>query len=396
MKDLFMKLSFKKKSFIIVIFELLCLIFISISLTMILTKGSNYGFIDSRYDVNLDDITDLSTVEEENVLESNLLYSFDNGEMVDKTIKYNDNEYHIVISKDGKNIIINDKAIFNTVDQVNSIYYLDDGLIINTSSLKDKLFSLDFNGNMNIIEEQDAVILINEIKEKTIIYTIKSYNRFSDEIYLNHYINMYNIDYLGNNEFSKPRFSSRSSHYTECIKEYNNYCLLNDFDNLRIELKNPDYDSGKFITYLRINGHELSFEYFYVDEIRLLNDNYLYVSLYDTGIGYDNNVYIIDSEGDIVNDIKNFISDSMIEYSSFKNGVISFYGDLIDSVANACNGLNYNGLKPDSIVFKSIDLKYIGKGCLEVINYEEMTFSDYLKSFGYSSCDELFYAKKND
>ena len=172
MKDLFMKLSFKKKSFIIVIFELLCLIFISISLTMILTKGSNYGFIDSRYDVNLDDITDLSTVEEENVLESNLLYSFDNGEMVDKTIKYNDNEYHIVISKDGKNIIINDKAIFNTVDQVNSIYYLDDVLIINTSSLKDKLFSLDFNGNMNIILRFLSYIclIVSWIKVELIIH----------------------------------------------------------------------------------------------------------------------------------------------------------------------------------------------------------------------------------
>ena len=356
----------------------------------ILTKNFE---IYSKIKMPKTDIYSINIVSEDEFID-NKLYSFDIKESVDQIIVFDDNDYHIVIPYDGKIITVNDTEIYKTDEQVNSIYYLDDVIILNTSNIKDKLISVDFSGKVNVLDEQNAIISIKEIDGKTIRYSVKNYDRISGEIYLTHYINEYVVDYMGNSNFSKIKFSSRDSYHTECMKEYNGYCLLNDDSNFKIELKDPvsetDYiPESDLISYLIINNRELSFKGFYIDEVRMLYDGYLYVSLYDTSIGYDNKVYIIDSDGDIVNDVNNFITDLMIDSSRYDNGIISYYTDAIDSPANVCYNLDYNRMKPDSIVLKSIELKYVGKGKLSVINREEYTFLQYLKELGYNSCADL-------
>lgn len=400
MKEKFMKLSFKKKAMLIVAFELLCLICISIPITMAFMKERKYGGILDFMSMPVSTSNDIevssdASVEEDSI-DGNMLYSFDIKESVDRNVVFDDNDYHIVISSDGKSISVNNTEIYNTDEQVNSIYCLDDVIILNTSNLKDKLISINFNGEVKVLDEQNAIISIDSVDGKTIRYSVKGYDKASGAIYLPYYIYMYNIDYMGDMNFTKPRIAGRGTHYTDCIKEYNGYCLLNDDSNFKVELKDPVYEfdyipESDLISYLKINDRELSFKGFYVDEIRMLYDGYLYVSLYDTGIGYDNKIYIIDSDGDIVNDVNNFITDLMIDSSKYDNGIISYYTDAIDSVENACSNLDYNKLKPDSIVFKSIDLKYIGKGKLSIVNRKELTFSQYLKELGYNSCDDLIY-----
>lgn len=393
MKERFVKLSIRKKAMLIVLFELLCLIIVCIPITVAFINEKQYGgilnfmfFTNSASNGNLD----LSVDSYDNkVFDNNMLYSFELNEFVDKTIIYNENEYHIIIPKDGKSITVNGKEIYKTDEHVDSIYYLEDILIFNVSGIKDKLISIDFYGNINIIDEQKAIISIAGIEEKSIRYFVKSYDRLSDEIYLAHFTSEYKVDYIGNNKFSKVRFLSSNVNYTKCINEYNGYCLLNNDSRLRIELKNPNYASDVFTSYLKINGHELAFDEYYIDEIRLLDDGYLYVSLYDVGIGFDNNVYIINPSGDIVNDANNFIASFMIDSSKYEDGIITYYTDRLDSPITACLNLKDNGLELNSIVFKSVDLKYIGNGKLNVINREESTLSEYLEYYDFGNCDDL-------
>lgn len=396
MKKRFMKLSFKKKAMIIVLFELLCLIIVCIPITIIYNKGkkttsSLYKPYEPSLNIELNDLSITSDIDSEKY---ELLYSYSDGIYFDNDVFLGFNKCHVIVDKDGKNLIIDGKIVYSG-DQINSLYLFDDVLVFNVSGYKDKLISVDFRGNINIIDECDESINIAQV-DGSIYYDVVNHNKSYGEIYLLSRDYQYVTKYLGSNKFENPRYNKYIGHYSECIKEYNGYCLLNDDNKFKIEMFDLHSNSdGSYSTELIINGKALSFTEYYVDEIRRLDDNYLYVSLFDAGIGYNNETYIINTDGDIVNKVSNYVSKYGKENIYFENNNSIVYSTnvLIDGPILGCQYFKENNFDYGMDVYKVVKFKYTGKGRLSITSTDTYTLREYLKeATGYDNCDDLLKA----
>lgn len=112
----------------------------------------------------------------------------------------------------------------------------------------------------------------------------------------------------------------------------------------------------------------MSFKNYGLEEVRRLNNDYLYVYLMSMGIGYDKKIYIIDHNGNIVNDLSNYVTNLGTELSYLDDNTIVYkINKLFDGPILTCE-------------------------CFEENN---MTLREYFVYYHFDNCEDLLTAWNN-
>ena len=310
--------------------------------------------------------------------------------------------YSFYIDTEKNNININGNVIFESKDIIKNIYLMKDSVA--SSDILIVITSKDDFSNLIIIDMDGNVVKeIKNINHASVNgFTIKYYVDESQddysEVYGYHTLSEYTLFYKGNLDFtsSGPKNSRDRVYSSSCVNSHDNKCLLYDNDGLKVEsIVSSENDSD--YTNLFINDNKVSFKYYGLEEIRRLDDDYLYVYLMSMGIGYDKKIYIIDFNGNIVNDLSDYVTNLGTEWSYLDDNIIVYKTNkLFDGPILACEYFEENNLSYDMNTFRSTKFKYLGSGKLKMIDDDFMTLKEYFDYYyHFDNCEDLLTAWNN-
>lgn len=274
---------------------------------------------------------------------------------------------------------------------MNSVYLVKDLFVIH-DVLNHKLLFIDTEGNNVKTIDNVYNMYVNGVD---IVFSLNDYVPRSDEVYEHHIINEKKITYLGNFEFSDMESMNMLFHFTtpNGCEDYYSRCTLYDNGNLKIEAED-------MLNNVYINNNLIHIDNYSVNEIKLLDQDYVFLNYLSNDIGYNSKALIVDKNGDVITDFDDYIVDDTIKNSfSLSDGIITYtVNHILDGIILSCSSDNYikNGHTYDSVVFYEYSYKYIGNGRIVDNGVSTMTFRELIKAqTNFDNCEDVLDAWYN-
>ena len=202
--------------------------------------------------------------------------------------------------------------------------------------------------------------------------------------------------FLGGCSFNTSNQNSWKRNLLDCIESTQSECLVykdgnysvkvlyeSDSDNEFINVGGNKFDYLDYDNEMRLSGSK-----FRVMDVKMLNDNYVYVHGWcdncGEGKGYN---FILDTNGNLVYNFKNDYNDRLssgnIVYVDNQFTLTELYSSTGEVMA--CNDSSY---ELDDIVFLQREFEYLGNGQVSSKVVNQRTLRDALAMNGYSSCED--------